>query len=319
MSPAGPALEAVRSLRAAAGDAEAWPSYFERHQLHELLPDARWAVGVALVACEDLVRGLAAHEPEDPVRWIIRELVARSAAPPEVPEQKAKKKGVGVNISACLRRGCRALLDLVCDENSGWQELEDASDTSVAWAQQLAPPTEAKIFFVWSGQGLLQRLGHPAATEKVPRLPRHATVNRWPGIGYICAPGTYIACRDEKGPGMDFRAQNEQKTHQKPSKTIERPHVSHGFPPVTHRGQGEYGPGHSALAADVAREVQLLAPQLAPPQRDRAAERLAPEAQGPETQRWRHGGLGRPRCGKEPIKRSIKKPSVGLEWPPISP
>lgn len=45
---------------------------------------------------------------------------------------------------------------------------------------------KAKIFFVWSGQGLLQRLNHPAGTEKIPRLPRNAWVNRLPGIAYIC-------------------------------------------------------------------------------------------------------------------------------------
>ena len=99
---------------------DAWPSYFERHQLDVLLPS--------------LVRGLAAHEPDDPVQWLIRELV-RSRQPPEPSEvRKAKRKGVGVNISACLRKGCRALLDIVCEENSGWEELEEASDTSVPWA-----------------------------------------------------------------------------------------------------------------------------------------------------------------------------------------
>ncbi|CAE7660137.1 TTLL11, partial [Symbiodinium pilosum] len=82
------------------------------------------------------------------------------------------KGGIRVNSSACLRRGCKALLDIVCAEDP-WDQVEEASGS-------------ARIYFVWSGQALLQRLCHPGATEKVPRLPSSAWVNRFPGIGCIC-------------------------------------------------------------------------------------------------------------------------------------
>jgi len=131
----------------------------------------------------EMVMGLHS-EPSDPIQWMIRHLVnhrnkdkataVENEADDGSPAKGKAGKKIGVNISACLRRGCRPLLDMVCDEASMWEEIEDASNT------------QAKIFFVWSGQGLLQRLNHPAGTEKIPRLPRNTWVNRLPGIGYIC-------------------------------------------------------------------------------------------------------------------------------------
>eukprot|EP00435_Cladocopium_sp_Y103_P075773 s29_g64.t1 len=174
-SPVGSATEAVRRLREAAAadaaDAEAWPPYFREKQLDTLLTE--------------MVEGLNSSQPPDPIQWMIRHLVQHrvsSCAEATVlpsDESEVKKKGkkgkkIGVNISACLRRGCRALLDIVCEEGSSWELIEDPSNT------------QAPIFFVWSGQGLLQRLNHPAGSEKVPRMPSSAWVNRFPGIGCIC-------------------------------------------------------------------------------------------------------------------------------------
>ncbi|OLP82201.1 Tubulin polyglutamylase TTLL11 [Symbiodinium microadriaticum] len=180
----GSGADAVKVLRTAAGavganekeaegdgitTGEAWSPYFKAHGLDELLPD--------------LVRQLAAAEPSDPYQWIIRHLVQKKrenetptgAGSSEASTSKARKKkgGIRVNLSACLRRSCKPLLDIVCGEDSCWEQVEDASGT-------------AKIYFVWSGQALLQRLCHPGATEKVPRLPSSAWVNRLPGMGCIC-------------------------------------------------------------------------------------------------------------------------------------
>jgi len=183
----GSGADAVKVLRAAAGAVEAkeaeaeggsataearpeaWSPYFKAHGLDELLPE--------------LVRQLAAAEPSDPYQWIIRHLVQKKrenetptgAGSSEASTSKARKKkgGIRVNSSACLRRSCKPLLDIVCGEDSCWEQVEDASGS-------------AKIYFVWSGQALLQRLCHPGATEKVPRLPSSAWVNRLPGMGCIC-------------------------------------------------------------------------------------------------------------------------------------
>lgn len=170
-SPVGSATEAVRRLREVADATdEAWAPYFRENQLDTLLTE--------------MVAGLSSSEPPDPIQWMIRHLVqhrmaAGTVATPaseQTGEVKKGKKGkkIGVNISACLRRGCRALLDIVCEEGSSWELIEDPSNT------------QAPIFFVWSGQGLLQRLNHPAGSEKVPRMPSSAWVNRFPGIGCIC-------------------------------------------------------------------------------------------------------------------------------------
>ncbi|CAK9115362.1 Tubulin polyglutamylase TTLL11 (Tubulin--tyrosine ligase-like protein 11) [Durusdinium trenchii] len=171
--PAGSGVEAVRKLREVTDvdGSDSWNSYFQNHGLDTVLTE--------------MVTGLAGAEPEDPIEWMIRHLVQHRMAlrdcdavvsPKKESEKKAGKKGkkMGINISACLRRGCRPLLDIVCDENSRFEQIEDASNT------------QAVIFFVWSGQGLLQRLNHPGATEKIPRLPSSSWVNRFPGIGYIC-------------------------------------------------------------------------------------------------------------------------------------
>ncbi|CAE6947884.1 TTLL11 [Symbiodinium natans] len=183
----GSGADAVKVLRTAACEGaaghssatdgvaveEAWSPYFKAHGLHELLPE--------------LVRQLAATEPTDPYQWIIRHLVqkrrenetagtsagARGASEASPSKVRKKKGAIRVNSSACLRRGCKPLLDIVCAEDSCWEQVEENSGN-------------AKIYFVWSGQALLQRLCHPGATEKVPRLPSSAWVNRFPGIGYIC-------------------------------------------------------------------------------------------------------------------------------------
>mmetsp|Transcript_71668 Transcript_71668/g.171150 ORF Transcript_71668/g.171150 Transcript_71668/m.171150 type:complete len:642 (+) Transcript_71668:63-1988(+) len=165
---AGSGAEAVRILKTLTADeasGEDWSPYFKKQRLDEVLTG--------------LVAGLQAAEPADPITWMIQHLVAcKEKAKEELVEKKpvkkcTKGKRARVNISAVLRRGCRAILNVVCQDGP-FEAIEDASSPS------------ALIYFVWSGQGLLQRLNHPSAAEKVPRLPSHAWVNRLPGIGCIC-------------------------------------------------------------------------------------------------------------------------------------
>ncbi|CAE8603606.1 unnamed protein product, partial [Polarella glacialis] len=91
-----------------------------------------------------------------------------------------KGKSVRINTYAVLKRSCKPLLDIICTESSGaFKAVEEAAAFN------------CQVFFVWSGQALLQRLAHPSATYApgeacVPQLPAAAWVNRFPGMGCIC-------------------------------------------------------------------------------------------------------------------------------------
>eukprot|EP00930_Biecheleria_cincta_P056698 TRINITY_DN42773_c0_g1_i1.p1 TRINITY_DN42773_c0_g1~~TRINITY_DN42773_c0_g1_i1.p1 ORF type:complete len:689 (-),score=158.28 TRINITY_DN42773_c0_g1_i1:707-2746(-) len=178
---AGSGAEAAKALKSAAG---ADPSsaaielgrrpYIESHGL-----DLVW---------KEMAAGLEAAQPADPYTWMIRHLSERrrqassctdGAAPSESPapaQTKSRSKVGRLNTSACLRRGCKPLLDIICNDDDGlWEQVEDARDA------------RSHVYFVWSGQALLQRLSHPAFTgEQVPQLPDSAWINRLPGMGCIC-------------------------------------------------------------------------------------------------------------------------------------
>eukprot|EP00928_Gymnodinium_smaydae_P010868 TRINITY_DN14093_c0_g3_i1.p1 TRINITY_DN14093_c0_g3~~TRINITY_DN14093_c0_g3_i1.p1 ORF type:complete len:691 (-),score=162.12 TRINITY_DN14093_c0_g3_i1:68-2140(-) len=178
----GSAAGAIRSLRES-GAAQRG-SYVAEHELDAVL--------------EQMMDGLEVAKPADPFTWMMRYLADRrrlwlnaAVDAPELPASAgagalaggssgstsggARGRRWRISTSACVRRSCKPLLDLILEAASDWEQVEDASDAG------------CDVYFVWSGQALLSRLAHPAATgPPVAQMPAGAWINRFPGMGCVC-------------------------------------------------------------------------------------------------------------------------------------